>query len=153
MKSPSRAPGRPAAPATSNDACDNLKQKIAGRALKPVKEPKRRRLPGEPDLVPLFPILYLTPKSACPHRGPLRHGTQFVCVICSRSGLDHLPALRRSPATEPKPEPKPEPKAAPKLTRREIRALKREWSPREAMLTPEERGYLRDHGVVLEQSR
>jgi hypothetical protein len=148
-KSRSPAPGQPAAPGTSSAASENLIEKIANLKLKPAREPRRQRIPGEPDLVPLFPILYLTPRSDCPHGGPLRPGTRLTCMVCSRSGLDHLAALRRSPATDPKPEPKPEPPAPKKLTRKELRALQREWRPREATLSPEERSYLVAHGVAL----
>lgn len=151
MASRSHAPARPAPRDKSAAAFENLRSKIAGLKLKPVKEPRRRRLPGEPDLTPLFPIVYLTPKSKCPHKGPLRRGTQFVCMVCYRSGLDHLPALARRPATDPKPEGKPPPKAERKLTRKEIRALRREWQPRAAELAPEELGYLAAQGVVLKQ--
>jgi hypothetical protein len=126
-----------------------LRRKIAEVKLKPVKEPKRRRLPGEPDLEPLFPILYLVPRSDCPHYGPLRRGTRFVCVVCYQSGMDHLPALRRSPATDPKPESKLPPKEPRKLTRKEARALRREWQPRAETLTADERKYLREQGVTL----
>jgi hypothetical protein len=72
-----------------------------------------------------------------------------VCVVCSRSGLDYLPALQRRPATDPKPESKPPPPEPRKLTRREIRALQREWRPREATLTADERKHLEALGVVL----
>jgi hypothetical protein len=126
-----------------------LRRKIAEVKLKPVKEPKRHRLPGEPDLEPLFPILYLTPRSICPHRGPLRRGTRFVCVVCYQSGMDYLPALRRNVVTDPKPEPKPEPEQPPTLTRREKRALQRDWRTREATLTTDERAYLKALGVAL----
>lgn len=72
-------------------------------------------------------------------------------MACHRSGLDHLRVLMRSAITDPKPEPKPEPARPKKLTRREKRALARDWTPRAASLTAEERRFLKQHGVVLEQ--
>jgi hypothetical protein len=59
------------------------------------------------DLVPLFPIDSFTPQSKCPHHGPIRPGSLFCCMVCSRTGVDGHPALRRDPATDPRPEPKP----------------------------------------------
>jgi hypothetical protein len=59
-----------------------------------------------PRLVPLFPIDAFTPGSACPHHGPIRTGSVFCCMVCSRSGLDGHPALERDPLTDPRPEPK-----------------------------------------------
>ena len=57
-----------------------------------------------PRLVPLFPIGALTPQSACPHHGPIRAGSVFCCMVCSRSGVDDHPALKRDPRTDPRPE-------------------------------------------------
>jgi hypothetical protein len=68
------------------------------------------RIP-EPKLVPLFPIGPLTPRSTCPHRGPIRRGSVLCCMVCSRSGMDDHPALRRDPRTDPRPD--PEPRAVP----------------------------------------
>jgi hypothetical protein len=60
-----------------------------------------------PRLVPLFPIGPFTPASACPHQGPIRRGSVICCMVCSRSGMDDHPALKRDPGTDPPPEPKP----------------------------------------------
>jgi len=57
-----------------------------------------------PRLVPFFPIGAFTPRSACPHRGPIRAGSVFCCMVCSRSGVDDHPALKRDPRTDPRPE-------------------------------------------------
>lgn len=57
-----------------------------------------------PRLVPLFPIGAFTPGSACPHHGPIRAGSVFCCMVCSQSGVDDHPALKRDPRTEPSPE-------------------------------------------------
>jgi hypothetical protein len=59
-----------------------------------------------PRLVPLFPIGPFTPQSTCPHHGPIRPGSVFCCMVCSRSGMDDHPALKRDPRTDPRPEPK-----------------------------------------------
>jgi hypothetical protein len=59
------------------------------------------------ELVPLFPIGAFTPSSKCPHHGPIREGSLFCCMVCSTSGMDDHPALRRDPLTDPKPEPRP----------------------------------------------
>jgi hypothetical protein len=84
----------------------------------------------QPRLVPLFPIGPYTPESACPHRGPIRRGLVFCCMVCHRSGMDGHPALRRDPLTDPIPDPKPPPSStpvmrprsnAPRETRRERR--------------------------------
>jgi hypothetical protein len=57
-----------------------------------------------PRLVPLFPIGPFTPRSACPHRGRIRPGSVFCCMVCSQSGMDDHPALRRDPLTDPRSE-------------------------------------------------
>ena len=58
-----------------------------------------------PRLVPLFPIGAFTPRSACPHHGPIRAGSVFCCMVCSQSGVDDHRALKRDPSTDPRPEP------------------------------------------------
>ncbi len=98
------------------------------------------RKPDEPPLVPLFPIVALTPDAPCPHHGPLPRGTVLVCMICHRSGLDNRPALRRDPATDPKPEPKPEASKPKKLTRKERRELQRRYRD-----VPEASAFLAQH--------
>ncbi len=57
-----------------------------------------------PRLVPLFPIGAFTPGSSCPHHGPIRPGSVFCCMVCSQSGVDDHPALKRDPCTDPRPE-------------------------------------------------
>jgi len=76
-----------------------------------------------PRLVPLFPIGPFTPQSTCPHRGPIRPGSVLCCMVCSRSGVDDHPALKRDPRTDPRPEPKapPSTKGTPVETRRQRR--------------------------------
>lgn len=75
--------------------------------------------PGKPVswlfLVPLFPIGPFTPLSECPHNGPIREGSLLCCMVCSASGMDGHPELRRDPATDPRPEPKrgPAPETSP----------------------------------------
>jgi hypothetical protein len=68
-------------------------------------EPAAVRTPWWLELVPLFPIGSLTPASECPHRGPIRPGSLFCCMVCSESGVDGHPAMKRDPATDPRPEP------------------------------------------------
>jgi len=58
------------------------------------------------ELVPLFPIGAFTPVSKCRHRGPIRAGSLDCCMVCSASGVDDHPALKRDPETDPKPEPR-----------------------------------------------
>lgn len=60
-----------------------------------------------PLLIPIFPVQAFTPRSECPHHGPIRPGTPFCCMVCSQSGMDAHPALKRDPRTDPKPEPRP----------------------------------------------
>jgi hypothetical protein len=62
-----------------------------------------RRLPR---LVPLFPIGPFTPAATCSHHGPIRAGSVFCCMVCSQSGMDAHPALKRNPLTDPRPEPR-----------------------------------------------
>ena len=57
-----------------------------------------------PRLVPLFPIGSFTPQSTCPHHGPIQSGSVFCCMICSQSGIDDHPALKRDQHTDPGPE-------------------------------------------------
>ena len=96
----------------------------AGTAL-PRWDPNRA-----PVLVPLFPIEPFTPRSTCPHHGPIRPGSVFCCMVCSQSGMDGHPALKRDPRTDPKPEPKTLPEASPRdgagLTRKQRRKVLRE---------------------------
>jgi hypothetical protein len=70
-----------------------------------------------PRLVPLFPIGPFTPQSTSPHRGPIRPGSVFCCMVCSRSGMDGHPALKRDPHTDPRPEPKTVPPTKPAIGR------------------------------------
>jgi hypothetical protein len=78
-----------------------------------------------PKLVPFFPIGPLTPGSACPHRGPIRHGSRLCCMVCSKSGVDDHPALKRNPKTDPRPEPKVVPQQAKASPRPETRKERR----------------------------
>jgi len=100
------------------------------------------RKPGDPPLVPLFPIDLLTPRSPCPHHGPIPNGTVLCCMVCHRSGVDTRPALKRDPRTDPKPEPKTEVKPPAKLTRRERRSLAKMYA-RE----PDAREFLEAHAI------
>jgi len=45
-------------------------------------------------LVPLFPIGPFTPQSVCAHKGPIRPGSLFVCMVCHQSGYDGHPAMQ-----------------------------------------------------------
>lgn len=86
---------------------------------KPVGTEHLRR----PRLEPLAPLTPLTPLSACPHRGPLRKGSVFVCLVCHQSGMDHLKYFRPHP-DDPKPDKKPAAKRKVKpKTRKEKRTL------------------------------
>jgi hypothetical protein len=76
---------------------DNKITAPAGRVVR--DDPNRT-----PRLVPLFPIGAFTPGSACPHHGPIRVGSVFCCMVCSQSGVDDHPALKRDPRTDPRPE-------------------------------------------------
>lgn len=89
----------------------------------------RRRWAGwtEPDqsprdAVPLFPIPSFVPDSACPHRGPIQEGSQFVCMKCHDYGLNAHPMLTRDPRTDPKPEPVVVEAEEPEPTRAEKKA-------------------------------
>jgi len=79
----------------------------------PDEAPDAEPAPRSPwwlELVPIFPIGSFTPSSECPHRGPIPKGSLACCMVCSRSGVDDHPALKRDPATDPKPEPGPAPR-------------------------------------------
>jgi hypothetical protein len=76
-----------------------------------------------PLLIPIFPLGSYTPQSTCAHRGAIRSGSHFCCMVCHRSGIDEHPALHRDPSTDPSPEPKPAP--APAKTGRETRKQSR----------------------------
>lgn len=80
---------------------ENLLQGRDGAASPPI--------PWWLELVPLFPIGAFTPSSKCPHRGPIRPGSLDCCMVCSASGVDDHPALKRDPRTDPKPEPRTTP--------------------------------------------
>lgn len=56
------------------------------------------------ELVPLFPIGSFTPASKCRHRGPIQAGSLDCCMVCSASGVDDHPALKRDSRTDPRPE-------------------------------------------------
>jgi hypothetical protein len=80
-------------------------------------DPKR-----PPRLVPLFPIGAFTPGSTCPHHGPIRAGSVFCCMVCSQSGVDDHPALKRDAHTDPGPERRVSPvRAAVRETRKQRR--------------------------------
>ena len=84
-------------------ASDNLQErrvKIRARAGRAIPDDRNR----PPRLVPLFPIGAFTPGSACPHHGPIRSGSAFCCMVCSQSGVDDHPALKRDPYTDPRPD-------------------------------------------------
>jgi hypothetical protein len=74
--------------------------KTAASAERVVRDDSNR----PPRLVPLFPIGGFTPRSTCPHHGPIRAGSVFCCMVCSQSGVDDHPALKRDPRTDPRPE-------------------------------------------------
>lgn len=87
------------------------------------------------EMVPMFPVEalmgdFIGEGSRCPHRGPIKSGSKFVCMICHQSGQDAHPALQRNPATDPKPEPKPAPVPAAKESRKQRR--KREAAEKSA---------------------
>jgi hypothetical protein len=78
-----------------------------------------------PRLVPLFPIGPFTPQSICPHHGPIRPGSIFCCMVCSQSGMDEHPALKRDPCNDPRPEPRTCMPAEPGAGRQETRKERR----------------------------
>ncbi|WP_337174793.1 sigma factor-like helix-turn-helix DNA-binding protein [Paludisphaera sp.] len=90
------------------------------------------RTPWWMELVPLFPVTSFTPQSECPHRGPLPEGSLLCCMVCSASGIDGHPAMKRDPATDPRPEPKSRPK-------RRADEARSETPAKEAGSTPETR--------------
>jgi hypothetical protein len=91
---------------------------------------------GEPELVPCFgPQPGFSPDRPCNEivRHPIKKGSNLCCMGCQASGQDHLPALRRNRAKDPRPEPKPTamPEAerpAETLTRKQRRRLM-VWGP------------------------
>ncbi len=84
----------------SNSEVRRQDRHITANEFKLVRENSHRAL----RLVPLFPIGAFTPRSSCPHHGPIRSGSVFCCMVCSQSGLDDHPALKRDPITDPHPE-------------------------------------------------
>ena len=102
----------------SREASPKTGKKAAVRS--PLEDP---RYP--PRLVPLFPIGPLTPQSTCPHHGPIRPGSVFCCMVCSQSGMDDHPALKRYPSTDPPLEPKPLQPTAPGSGGQETRKERR----------------------------
>jgi hypothetical protein len=86
---------------SSNQVHERNQNSIAGAGRAAGDDPNR-----PPRLFPLFPIGPFTPRSACPHHGPIRAGSVFCCMVCSRSGIDDHPALKRDPRTDPRPESK-----------------------------------------------
>jgi RNA polymerase sigma factor (sigma-70 family) len=105
-----------------------VRERAAGLNLG-VHARSRSRPPG---LLPLFPIVSYTPRSACPHHGPIEPGSLLCCMVCHRSGMDEHPAMRRDLRTEPAPDRKPAaPVSAPGRTglgaRLETRRERRRW--------------------------
>ena len=84
----------------SNCKVQRQNRHVTANEFKLVRENSHRT----PRLVPLFPIGAFTPRSTCPHHGPIRSGSVFCCMVCSQSGLDDHPALKRDPITDPHPE-------------------------------------------------
>ncbi|KAJ3060062.1 hypothetical protein HK102_009685 [Quaeritorhiza haematococci] len=58
-----------------------------------------------PKLTPMFPVGPLTPKSECPHKGPIPEGSPFVCMVCHQSGHDTHPKVHFDPAADMPPDP------------------------------------------------
>jgi len=83
----------------------HLEDSRSERSLQNRDEGAVAPIPWWLELVPLFPIGAFTPSSKCPHRGPIRPGSLDCCMVCSSSGVDDHPALKRDPKTDPKPEP------------------------------------------------
>lgn len=99
---------------------DTLRERDRGGAPSPgstARSPGRWGWESPLKLVPFFPIGAFTPRSTCPHRGPIRPGSSLCCMVCSRSGVDDHPELKRDPRTDPRPEPKAAPPARPVATR------------------------------------
>lgn len=84
---------------SSGDQLDERHGKMAASTGRVNRDP-----PRPPRLIPLFPIGAFTPRSECPHHGPIRAGSAFCCMVCSHSGVDDHPALKRDPRTDPRPE-------------------------------------------------
>jgi hypothetical protein len=70
------------------------------------ERPSTRTIPRPPKVEPIFGCKAWSPQTACDdiHHGPIQHGSSCCCMVCSRSGMDHHPALRRDPRTDPRPE-------------------------------------------------
>jgi hypothetical protein len=110
-------------------------------------------MPGDyaqpPKLVPLFPTPSLTPRSKCGHKGALRRGSSFVCMVCHKSGKDHL-AYFQDAEEEPTPadaEPTREP---PRLTSKERRDMARLVASLRGPLDPDAIEWLRSQGVPFD---
>lgn len=56
-----------------------------------------------PQLEPLFPVGFFTPKSKCPHKGPIPSGSHMVCMVCHKSGMDGVRSLPINPPPPPDP--------------------------------------------------
>jgi hypothetical protein len=67
-----------------------VSHQLAAHVAEQIRPGQRRRRTAEP----LFPIGPLTPRSTCPHRGPLPANGIFVCMVC-HCGADHLPPETR----------------------------------------------------------
>jgi hypothetical protein len=86
----------------------------------------------EPDpwteLRPWFPIggVPFTPRSECPHAGPIAEGDPRVCMVCHAAGKDGTKALPLDVEPLP-PEPRPaQAEPEPLLSRKDRRKLRRE---------------------------
>lgn len=98
---------------------------ISRARMRERRRPEQRKAPWK--AVPLFPLDSFTPHSRCPHHGPIRPYSSFVCMVCHATGRDNHPLLQRDPRTDPAPAPKPDPPTNPLATRKERRALMVEW--------------------------